>query len=200
MGRELVAPQPHPIPQEPVVSGRRETADVDWGQLDQFQVDDLFLTRVPMLKSCPHFLRGRLREAFQVALRERFRAKLMGDEDGQVRGWKLFALVPMMLLHRPCGTGSVGRCELVHRADRFAAGRWAELIREATQHQAVHTPRCERSEEADQQHRGKAAQERVQRGQVSRARHELTGAKLVPKDEATLNELRNRRAVERNSG
>ena len=193
MGRELVAPQPHPIPQEPVVSGRRETAGVDWEQLGQFQVDDIFLTRVPMLESCPHFLRGRLGEAFQVALRERFRAKLMGDEDGQVRGWKLFALVPMMLLHRPFGTGSVGGCELVHRADWFAAGRWAELIREATQRQAVHTPRCERSEE---QHRGKAAQERVQRGQVSRARHELTGAKLAPKDEATLNELRNRRPQE----
>ena len=72
-------------------TGRRETAGVDWGQLDQFQVDNLFLTRVPMLKSCAHFLSGRLREAFQVALRERFRAKLMGDEDGQVRG-----LVPMM--------------------------------------------------------------------------------------------------------
>ena len=59
MDRELVVRQPHPIPQELVVSGRRETAGVDWGQLDQFQVDDIFLTRVPM-KSCPHFLRGRL--------------------------------------------------------------------------------------------------------------------------------------------
>ena len=60
-----------PIPQEPVVSGRRETAGVDWGQLDQFQV----------------------------------------DTSSHVEG-----------------TGSVGRCELIHRADRFAAGRWAELI------------------------------------------------------------------------
>ena len=31
---------------------------------------------------------------------------------------------------------------------------------------------------------------------MSRARHELTGAKLAPKDEATLKELRNRRPQE----
>ena len=34
--------------------------------------------------------------------------------------------------------------------------------------------------------RGLAAQSRVQRGQVSRARHELTGTPLAPKTEATL--------------
>ena len=112
------------------------------------------------------------------------------------RGWKLFALVPMMLLHRPRGTGSVGRSELVHRADKFAAGRWTELVVEATQHQVSHIPRRERTEEADRQHRGKAAQACVQRGQVSRARQELTGAQLAPKDESTLNELRNRRPHE----
>ena len=123
-----------------------------------------------MLKSCPHFLRGRLRDCFQVALRERYLAKFRGDEAGQVRGWKLFALVPMMMLHRPQGSGSVGRSELVHRA--------------ATQHQ----DECERH--------GRAVQARVQRGQVSRARQELVGAKLAPKDQTTLNELRGRRPQE----
>ena len=44
--------------------------------------------------------------------------------------------------------------------------------------------------------RGKAAQARVQRGQVSRARQELVGAKLAPKDQTTLNELRGRRPQE----
>ena len=179
-----------------MVVGPRATAGFDWSLLDDFQIDEIFLLRVTMLKTCPHFMRGRLREAFQVALRERFRAKLMGDEEGQIRGWKLFALVPMMLLHRPRGTGSVGRSELVHRADKFAAGRWTELVVEATQHQVSQAPRGERTEEADREHRGKAAQARVQRGQVSRARQELTGAKLAPKDESTLNELRNRRPQE----
>ena len=166
MGCELGVPQPHLTPSPPVVVGPRATAGFDWSLLDDFQIDEIFLFRVTMLKTCPHFMRSLLREAFQVALRERFRAKLMGDEEGQIRGWKLFAMEPMMLLHRPRGNGSVGRSELVHRADRFAAGRWTELVLEATQHQVSQAPRGERTEEADREHRGKAAQARVQRGQV----------------------------------
>ena len=84
LGRCLTVPQSqHPI--------REVRANFDWAQLDQFQIEDLFLHPIPMLKSCPHFLRGQFRECFQVALRERFLAKLRGDEAGQVRGWKLFA-------------------------------------------------------------------------------------------------------------
>ena len=192
LGRGLTVPQSqHSIREVGARVSNAAAGDLDWAQLDQFQVDDLFLHSIPMLKSCPHFLRGRLRDCFQVALRERYLAKLRGDEAGQVRGWKLFALVPMMMLHRPQGSGSVGRSELVHRADRFAAGRWAELVHDATQHH-----QSERSEEDECERRGKAAQARVQRGQVSRARQELVGAKLALKDQTTLNELRGRRPQE----
>ena len=49
----------------------------------------------------------------------------------------------------------------------------------------------------EQERGGRAAQSRVQRGQVSRARQELTGAQLAPRDESTLEELRRRRPQER---
>ena len=42
-----------------------------------------------------------------------------------------------------------------------------------------------------------AAQSRVERGHVSRARHELTKAPLAPKNQDTLNELQGRRPQER---
>ena len=42
-------------------------------ELDRFSMEDIFRTRVPTLKSCPHFSRGRLR-------RERHRAKMVQDE------------------------------------------------------------------------------------------------------------------------
>ena len=135
MGHELVVPQPHPIPHEPVVSGAARP--VSGGQSlphTSSRVEEL-----------PTFLAWSFARPSGIA--ERFRSKLMGDEEGQVRMY-----------------GICGRCELVHKADRFAGGKWAAVIREATQYQAVHTPRCERSEEVDQKHRGKAAQERVQRG------------------------------------
>ena len=90
----------------------------------------------------------------------------------------------------------MGKSELVgSRADRFAAGRWAELVHDATHHQFARGSRGERSEEDECERRGKAAQARVQRGQVSRAR-QLAGAKLAPKDQTTLNELLGRRPQE----
>ena len=57
----------------------------------------IFLTKIPMLKSCLRFLRGRLRECLSLALRERFRGKMVGDALAETRDWKLFALIPMML-------------------------------------------------------------------------------------------------------
>ena len=87
--------------------------------------------RVPVLRSCFRFFRSRLRESF--GFHQRFRAKLHGDRGGEIRAWKLFALTPIMLLHKPKGVGSVGRIELVHRADMFARESWLELILQACQ-------------------------------------------------------------------
>ena len=61
-----------------------------------------------------------------MTLRERYRAKTFHD-----RAWKAFALVPMMLLNKPKGWGSVGRDELALRADRFSRGEWLTLLEEA---------------------------------------------------------------------
>ena len=43
-----------------------------------------------MLKSCPYFFRGRLRNSFRVALEERHRAEGEGDELAEERALKLF--------------------------------------------------------------------------------------------------------------
>ena len=107
-----------PAPQNVVPASNR------WSQLDALDFQEELLTRVPMLKSCTHWLRGRFREGLSVALRERHRAKLANDELGQIRAWKLFCLVPKMLLHRPRNTGSVGRDELARRVTEFQQGHW----------------------------------------------------------------------------
>ena len=86
-----------------------------------------------MLRSCPHLQRARLRQSFGAALEERHRAKVGGDEQAESRAWKLFSLIPLMLLHRPRGTGSLGRDELARRVELFAEGRWVELIERARQ-------------------------------------------------------------------
>ena len=108
----------------PTVRNRRVGVLTDvpqdsWAQLDDVDLEVEFLRRVPMLKSCPHFLRGRFRHALHITLQERCRAKLVGDTVGEERAWKAFGLVPAMMLHRPRGVGSIGRDELVEKADKF---------------------------------------------------------------------------------
>ena len=103
-----------------------------------------------------------------------------------------------MLLHRPSGTGSVGRRALAQRVDDFAKGLWTDLIQRACN--TVPRPRSAtpvRSAVEEQERRRRADQSRVQRGQMSRARQELTGAKLAPRDESTLEKLKRKRPQER---
>ena len=77
--------------------------DGTWEQMDDVDLHEVFLLRIPILKSCPYFLRGRLRECFATILRERNRAELAGDIVAKERAWKAFGLVPLLLLHRPRG-------------------------------------------------------------------------------------------------
>ena len=62
------------------------------------------------------------------------------------RGWKLFALIPTMLLHKPQGTGKVSRDEFAKRVDDFFQGRWAELLNAARGSCAIQRPRTEEAE------------------------------------------------------
>ena len=74
-----------------------------WLSLDQVDLGEIFSQRMPTLKSCPHFLRGRLRFSFSLTLRERYRAKKVGDVLAETPTWKLFELILVMLFHRPRG-------------------------------------------------------------------------------------------------
>ena len=118
------------------------------------------------MKKCPHFLRGRLRQCFAVALRERQRARLVQDSQAEERAWKLFGLVPVMLLHRPRGTGSVGKDELMSRADNFARGRWSELLNSARETHEFRSVNKEKNDPQELQRRGRAALGRVRQGSV----------------------------------
>ena len=110
-----------------------------WEQLDQVDLEEILLTRVPMLKSCPYFLRGRLRKCFAVTLRERYWAKMVCNRVADDRACKAFALVPMMLLQAK-GGGSVRRDELALRTDKFSRGEWGALSRRS-QVQQVRAPK-----------------------------------------------------------
>ena len=100
-----------------------------------------------------------------------------------------------MLLHRPRGAGSVGRSELAHRFEDYQQGRWNNLVRRGLGTVDEHRSKSHSTNESEEQRRGRAVLKRVQQGQVSRARQELTGP-VAHRDENTLNELRRRRPKE----
>ena len=197
MGRTMAVPEGATPASRPTVSSRaRSNGSPSWEQLDSVDLSECLLRRVPMLKSCPRFLRGRLRQCWGFALRERCSAKLAGDVNAEVRAWKLFCLVPMMILCKPRSAGSVGRDELAKRIEDFEGGRWVELLEAAVAFIPGVRHRTQCTEEEDMIRRGEAAQSRVERGQVSRARHELVGAPLAPKNADTLAQLRRQRPQE----
>ena len=99
------------------------------------------------------------------------------------------------MLHRPTGTGSIGKDELVSRADDFVRGRWIDLLENI--HDTSRQPRPAKGEIQEHERRGRAVLGRVRQGQVSRARQELTGAALAPKTLETLAQLQERRPQER---
>ena len=68
--------------------------------------------------------KGRFRHAVRVALEKRQLAVAVGDATGEVCAWKLFLLLPFMLLRRPVGEGRVGKEELSTRFDKFSEGQW----------------------------------------------------------------------------
>ena len=79
------------------------------------------------MKSVPRFLRGPFKNALKVAME----AALQEDELSQERGWKLFVMLPRMVLHRP-PRGNIAREKLISRFELFTRGEWSSLL-EASQ-------------------------------------------------------------------
>ena len=97
---------------------------------------------------------------------------------------------PMMLLHRPRGTGSVGREELARRADDFAHGRFSLLLRGGKSRSRIATvhPRCSRHLRAPRQGSTESCGAAPGFPRTTR----VVGGSLVPKTQATLDELQGR--------
>ena len=185
-----------------------------WPQLDELDLKNFFALRIPTLRSCPNFLRGRWRFALRFALDARRTARGENNAEAEVRAWKLFAALPALLLWRPRGRGSVGRAVLEQRFDDFASGNWTELLQDARAsavqdgsrppgrdkveatvlHEAGLCPCSARIPGPSR--RGQAAFACVQLGDVSRGRQCLAGAALAPGTDDTLQQLQSKRPRE----
>ena len=156
--------------------------------LDEVVLVEEFDERACVMKSVPRFLRGPYRIAMRVALEEINTEDLLRQE----RGWKLFMLLPRMLLHRPPRGGVVERGKLV-RFDQFNRGAWTSLVeasRTCCQQDGVVRRRRSHRGENDLGRRVDRAEALVHMGELSSARQAVEGASLAPVSEDTVQALR----------
>ena len=92
--------------------------------LEAVAMEEEFDERACVMKSVPRFLRGPYRIAMRVALEEIESA----DDTRRERGWKLFLLLPRLLLHRSPRGGTIPRSKLLKRFDLFNRGEWISLL------------------------------------------------------------------------
>ena len=126
------------VPDSPVpaTEPEREANQVEVGprirkafrSLDEVDVAHLFRIRAVVMKSPPKFVRGAYCAAMRIALQEIVEGSEAHNEDRQCRGWKLFLLLPRMLLFRPPRGGLIPKNRLLERLAMFATGQWTELF------------------------------------------------------------------------
>ncbi|CAE7853260.1 unnamed protein product, partial [Symbiodinium necroappetens] len=155
--------------------------------LDGSDLSAEFRNPVPTLQTVPRFLITGVRRALVAALSAIRAAHESRDEAERVRAWKLFLLLPRLLLARSAQTGADGRAALMRRIELFRQGRFDELhAQSAAEHEQAH-PRRRGGD--NEEARAAAACAKVRRGQLSRARQMLTAAALAPGNAATLEAL-----------
>ena len=128
-GRRLEMGDP---PTRPECTTRaQDRVESQWTTLDDVCLQEVFKQRFAILQGCPAHLKARYRHALTTALEAVHTAVQQNDVAKEIRGWKLFIVLPFWLLRRPFSRGRVGKAELSQRFDLFIGGQWDELHQEA---------------------------------------------------------------------
>ena len=177
------------VPDPPVMVTRGWTPAVRAALCGRFGCS--VIRRAVVMKTVPKFLRGPHRSAMRLAMEE----ALHENDHRRERGWKLFFLLPRLLLFRPARGGNTHKGKLAQRFQYFSEGRWSELLRVSTQSaegasKAQSRKRRHRIVEQELDRRASRALSLVQMGELSSGRQALEGASLAPGTRQTLEALR----------
>ena len=175
---------------------RRFTAAIReaFQSLDLVDLKSVFRNRASLMRSPPAFLKGMYKSAIRVALTEFQQAGR--DETRRCRAWKLFLLIPRMLLFRPARGGLLPRGQLEERFNQFMSGQWTQLLiasRECSDQACRSQHRRRRTQVDTIERRAQRAEALVQLGELSAGRHALEGAPLAPGNEETRRALTDER-------
>ena len=163
---------------------------VAFSTFDGVDLVDAFAKRARVFKSPRAFLKGAFRSCVRLALEEVERGRSESNEVRSVRGWKLFLLVPRLLLYRGARGGKIPKKQLQERFTLFAQGHWLHLLRLSQEAGECRGSRRIRQARADSvELRAERAQAFAQLGELSSARQALEGPCLAPSNLATLRAL-----------
>ena len=97
--------------------------------MDQVILDTEFRSRGCLMRVVPKVMRGAFRTALRLSFKEAAEARAAGNVKQEIRAWKLFMLVPRMLLTKTPRGGAVSKAKLAERCDAFARGDWMLLVK-----------------------------------------------------------------------
>ena len=167
-----------------------------WTWLDTVTLTEEWKDFVVTFSSVPYCLRTPLRRALRLPLEVLHKARLDNTDPQNtdvVRAWKLWQMVPRLLLHRTPGE-QYSTSVLQQRARDFDNGKWEELWNQAKECSNYGRRRTAGNEEAAKKAKLDRACHLVRLGEVSHARQSLVGYSLAPGDEETLRQLLDKEA------
>ena len=144
------------------------------------------------MKSLPGFMKGAYRSAIRIALTEIDEGRTPNAILRTSRGWKLFLLIPRLLLHRPPRGGKIPKAQLQRRIESFSRGECGSLLasaQESTSRGAQAFSRRRRVIRDDVESRAAQAEALVQMGELSSPHQALEGAAVAPGNDVTLRAL-----------
>ena len=129
-----------------------------------------------------------------LSLQEASQAQQDGDQARLSRAWKLFLLLPRMLLWRHPRGGLVPKRHLESRLRLLVAGEWTELLQQGAVQGAAAAAAFVRKRprehgEEDLSQRAARAVRQVELGEISAGRQALEGESVAPGTLRTLRDL-----------
>ena len=175
------SPQSHPDMSSDIRRFSRALVSLDALELQPILRQKTFFFQQP-----PQFLRGRVRQALSFACACIIQANTATES---TRAWKLFLLLPRLLLQRKPGQRLLPKPDWRRRIEQFQAGEWLTLLQESTPAPEDGNP-APAPTGPDLQRRAQRARHLVQMGELSAARQALTAGPTAPGTHGTLEELR----------
>ena len=109
---------------EDPINGDVQARNISVGlqSMDEVDLRDVFMMRPIIMKSVPPFMRSCFKSAIRVACKTIVQGRVANNAELETQGWKLFLLLPRMMLFRPPRGGKVPRERLIERVNKFRAG------------------------------------------------------------------------------